>query len=656
MEKKTRTALVLVLLLVVGAGIGYAVIDSYDVSQGATWDASDEGPEVTLLEETEQVAERPLPDRHTVDLAPHGQLHSDGETSMEISGHVDSDFVTLTNIQTNGNEISATMTDQPDVTFSGDVDHIEWREVNTGTDSLDFAHNGDIEIVVDVGGSANGYLAKDAESGETLDTDTSGGSTATFSLQGQNEVTIVEPEGPPQIDADSVEPNSPETLTDIPFNMSAAVSDPDETNLDVEFIVEGETVGSDTVTGEGVAEIEHDENIAGEYDWEVRATDEFGQTTTESGFKFYLPDELEIRDITEPGEPIQNDIEIRVRFFTPDAEEVVTRTTQDGVVDLSGLPADKPILIEIDDNQDEYVPRQTLLKSLTTQQNAFVLPVTQDSAEIDFLVEDDTSRFGASENARFIVEKPIEIDGETQFRRVSGDFLGPSATFSTILEDDERYRLRVINEDGEERSLGEYRVSGADQQVIPIGSVEFTSDIDDGAGFQASVRDAPEEATHDHEIRVTYIDQRDLTDQFDLTITVGDETVHEATMIGPYGQFVETIPLEEDQFDPDSDTAVVTVEADRDGETVEFERAVGELSDIFDGAHINPTILELMGWLSILAVIGLLVIVSPPMAAVVGTGWAALVTMTGIVSIPMAAIALAGSTAVLYAMGGGGLR
>jgi len=62
-------------------------------------------------------------------------------------------------------------------------------------------------------------------------------------------------------------------------------------------------------------------------------------------------------------------------------------------------------------------------------------------------------------------------------------------------------------------------------------------------------------------------------------------------------------------------------------------------------------VLELIGLVSIVAVAGLLVIVSPPTAALVTPGYAGLLTITGIVPIPLPAVVLAGVVGVLATVG-----
>jgi len=78
---------------------------------------------------------------------------------------------------------------------------------------------------------------------------------------------------------------------------------------------------------------------------------------------------------------------------------------------------------------------------------------------------------------------------------------------------------------------------------------------------------------------------------------------------------------------------------------------IGDVPEGFEDAPIDPAILELMGFVSILAVIGLLVIVKPAMAALVGSGYAGLLSLLGIVPIPMPGVVLAGLVGILVTVG-----
>ena len=368
-----------------------------------------------------------------------------------------------------------------------------------------------------------------------------------------------------------------------------------------------------------------------------------------------VPSELQVRNEANPDELIDEDASLRFRaFFSDDGEEqVIEREVTDGTVDLEGLPADEQIVVTVREENADFVFRRILLDNIVQQSEIYLLPTNEPSAEIEFRVEDQTGRFDPGDT-RFFVEKAITRDGETDYRVISGDELTAGGAFPTILEDSERYRLRVENDAGEQRVLGSYVVQGSQAEPIPIGDVEFGADVDEGAAMQASIRPAADGADHNHEARITYIDPSGETEALtiDIADSDGNELRPETTeqLGGTADVYVETFPLDE-SFNPEEDTATVTVEADKGIETEVFERVIGDVPDVFQDVPINPQLLEILALGSIVAITGLLVIVSPPLAAIVAPGYAGLLVLVGLAPIPMPAVVLAGLVGVMAVVG-----
>ncbi|MCQ4334600.1 hypothetical protein KM295_14165 [Natronomonas sp. F2-12] len=367
-----------------------------------------------------------------------------------------------------------------------------------------------------------------------------------------------------------------------------------------------------------------------------------------------VPSELQVRNEVKPDELIDNsNVTLRARFFG-ESDTVVERNVTNGTVDLSGLPADQEFIVTVREDNADFTYRRILIENIVETQEIYLLPTDEPSAEVRFELNDQTDRFGA--DTKLIVEKPITRNGQTEYRTISGDYVGADGRFPTILVDSQRYRIRVENEAGEQRILGSYVVQGADLARLTIGDVEFTADVSEGAAMQASLRKAPDGASHNDELRLVYLDPEGQTDS--ITITVEDQDGNQLrpetteTLDGQTDRYVETYPLNT-SFDPEEDTATVTVEAQRGLETVTFEERLGDVPPI-DFAPIPPQVLELMGFVSILAIIGLLVIVKPSMAALVGSGYAGLLTLVGVVPIPMPAVVLAGLVSVLVTVGTSG--
>jgi len=364
------------------------------------------------------------------------------------------------------------------------------------------------------------------------------------------------------------------------------------------------------------------------------------------------PGELEIRNEANPDELIDGNVSLRVRLFAG-GDTVVERQVTDGTVSLTGVPTDERLVITVRESNADFTYRRILIESAFATPEIYLLPTSEPSAEVRFRLQDETGRFD-SDSTRLFVEKPITRNNSTEYRVISGDRLGADGEFPTILVDSTRYRLRVENDAGEQRVLGSYTVQGARITTIPIGEVQFTADVSEGAAVQAGLREAPEGASHNHEVRLVYLDPEGETDDMTVQITNASGTTlrPETTesVGGSTSAYVETYPLPT-AFDPEEDTATVTVEAQRGAAIETFTRTLGDVPDVLADSGIDTQVLELIGLVSIVAVAGLLVIVSPPTAALVTPGYAGLLTITGIVPIPLPAVVLAGVVGVLATVG-----
>ena len=399
----------------------------------------------------------------------------------------------------------------------------------------------------------------------------------------------------------------------------------------------GEPLASDNVKGDGQATFELP---AGQRTVRLEPT----------------PSELQVRNEIRPDELITGNVSLRARLFA-NGDVVAERPVTNGTVSLAGVPLDEEIVITVREENADYVYRRILIESAIQTSQIYLLPTSEPSAQIRFQLRDDTGRFGDSGDTRFFVEKPITRDfdndgtNETRYQTISGDRLGADGEFPTILVDSERYRLRVQNDAGEQRVLGSYVVQGATRSTIPIGSVELTGDVDEGAALQASLREAPADASHDHEVRLVYVDPEGQTDQIEVSITnssgggIRPTTVEQ---INGTAAYVETFPITQ-PFNPETDTATVSVTATRGFETEQFTQQLGDVPPV-DIGPLPKELVELAALASILAVLGLLVIINPAIAALVTPGYAGLLVLLGLAPIPMFGVVAAGAIGVLAAI------
>ena len=370
------------------------------------------------------------------------------------------------------------------------------------------------------------------------------------------------------------------------------------------------------------------------------------------------PGDLEVRNEANPNELIDGNVTLRARLFSGDGT-VVEREVTDGTVSLDGVPLDEELIVTVKEENADFVYRRILLDSAIENSEIYLLPTNDPSAEIEFQLRDETGRF-QTENTKLFVEKPItrDYDGdgtnETRYQPISGDRIGGDGSFPTILQSSERYRLRVENDAGEQRVLGSYTVTGAERTVLPIGEVTFREDVDEGAALQASLEEAADGASYDHEVRLVYIDPEQQTESIDVEIIDSDGTnIRPASTENLTGvdRYVETYPITDSSFDPTQNTATVSVEALRGGQIETFDRKLGDVPDVFTNVPLSTQAIEVISLGSIVAVTGLLVLISAPLAALVGTGYAGLLSLVGLAPIPMPAVVLAGVVGVVATVG-----
>jgi hypothetical protein len=373
------------------------------------------------------------------------------------------------------------------------------------------------------------------------------------------------------------------------------------------------------------------------------------------------PSELQVRNEAQPSELIDGNVTLRARLFTG-GDEVIERQVTDGTVSLDGVPPDQPVIVTVREENADFTYRRILLESVVQTSEIYLLPTDEPSAEVRFRLRDDTGRFDGS-STRFFVEKPINRDfdsdgtNETRYRTISGDRIGADGEFPTILIDSTRYRLRVENDAGEQRVLGSYTVQGARVSTIPIGSVEFSADVEQGAALQTNLRQAPDSASHEYEVRIVYADPEGETDELDISITNssgGQIRPSSTEQIDGATAYVETYPITQ-PFDPETDTATVEVTARGQFGEETFTEALGDVPDVPIGP-LNPQLAELIGLASIVGVAGLLIIKSPPLAAFISPGYAGLLSIVGIIDIPIAGVVLAGLVGVLAIVGARGVQ
>jgi hypothetical protein len=461
----------------------------------------------------------------------------------------------------------------------------------------------------------------------------------------------------PAIDNASASPAGGKTVSSSPVELSVNVSDRDFATsqgdtLNVTFYVNGSLRGSDSLTSNGTASITLDSVDGGSKQWHTVSSDSYNRSTTSDTFEFAAPSVLSIHPETNASELINgSNVTVEVAFYQPANDTVIVRETSSGEIDLAGLPADQEFVAVA--SVEGYYSRRVIIESLIKQQDIYLLNKSKDGVQIIFELDDSTGNY-PSEETRLYVEQAINQSGSTKWHTIAGDRFGASGEFPLILQDSQRYRLRVQNDDGDTRLLGTYTTSGEATAVLPIGVVQLDGEVSNGTAFAAGIVEDGQRA-----IRVAYRDPSQTTQSLQVEIVRANDStvlVENTTYTGELGTFVATYPIPENHTRDTRYEIRWHAERDQGSDDVGGTASVGQVKRIADDFRIDADVLELMGWVGIFAVAGLTVIVDGRLSALLTVGFATFFSHIGVVSIHPVLLGLAGVTAVTFQIAGGRYR
>jgi len=370
--------------------------------------------------------------------------------------------------------------------------------------------------------------------------------------------------------------------------------------------------------------------------------DSFGNTLTTDTFSFRVPSELTLRDVNDPSEVIDDPaVTATVRFFEEDGERVFPRSPTNGVIDMTGLPVDEDFVVGVRDESGQYISRITLIDSIFTQQDVYLINASRDTAIVRLAIEDRTGLF-SEPGTRIQIERAVNtVDSpadEERYVIIAGDVIGGQLSFETELQQEVRYRVSVANDVGEVRQLG--RFTARVDQVVPLTitglDVGFddsdegvqiqtsgTENEDGSKTFQFALVDLSVETT---DINVELVERGNESNVFD----VFDDA-------GPIGTAQFTVTVPEEQADTEW---VFTYSYDRDDETVTGELIPGQesfplLPNLDDGYS------TIFGVGFIIVLTGIFSVANAKVGAIIIPGVAGLLFITGILSSAMTGLSIA---------------
>lgn len=185
---RERTSAVVILgfvVLLASAAVGVTVAtDGPVVQSGTTFNASADGPTITVTENLELDDSAIFPDDGMVDLSPNATFTSESATNATVDS-IDGDWTNLTTHNVSGG-LDADPTDKQQVTVEGDdVANLSFRDVDTSSGEVDLSYSADAEFNLTVTNlpADQAIEAVDADTGAQITTETTDSQgTATFTF------------------------------------------------------------------------------------------------------------------------------------------------------------------------------------------------------------------------------------------------------------------------------------------------------------------------------------------------------------------------------------------------------------------------------------------------------------------------------------------
>jgi hypothetical protein len=605
MDSRTLRLLVIVgvVLGAVGAGLGATgFINPAPVSDGVPLGAPN-GLYVTVEGDTDIGLANFTAGNDTVVVET-----TDGNATVQAGGPADVTLAAteITGTWTNATTIRASLNpiridpeDKTAITVGGGIEHVGYKDagaiaaddgtvdfyyggaktlfaapqvvtIQNGTEFFYGGRNGTSRVTIHGAPPDTQLGAVDVNNNTLLDiatSDSNGEITFDALRYGKHTVALVTGDRP-----ELSNPSPTSDLDSEPGQLSIDVDDPDfdADSVTVNITLDGSQIHTETLNSAGTVttSIPSSGTTGGEHVWTVEATDQYGNTRTET-YSYRVPDTLFIRNETNASQLIDSPVTVDVSFFTQTG--VVTRSATNGTVNLTGLPVGGDFVADVDASESNYTERTAYIQSIYQQQTVYLLNTNvTDTIESRFVLEDPTGQFGA-ETVLF-VEKPINATNSTTYQTVAADEFGVEGVTAT-LQQGQRYRLRVQNQQGVTQVVGPYRADVSETVTVRPGTPTINIDnVTNGWGADATL--------DNRTLSYRYEDRDDETDQLDVSIyrrgdpdrlLVDNETFFDVSNVS------NTITLNATEK---KQTWVVRFEADRGDETVTKEKLVSNRPDV----------------------------------------------------------------------------
>jgi len=490
-------------------------------------------------------------------------------------------WTNVTNVDADPDAIQIDPADKPVVWIGQEIDSFAYTGsygVDDGT--VDFVYSGTsgVSEVTIQGVPTNQQLAAvDANTGDILDaaTSDSNGLIIFDSLtNSQHNVLLqtVDFEGPTLSN-----PSPTGGQTSEPSTISIDVNDTEfdqGDTVDVTIELDGSQIHTTTISSNQTvsASIPASGKTSGQHDWRVNATDSFGETAIES-YSYSVPDTLYVRNATNHTQLIKTPISVDGTFFGTDAIFERNGIT-DGTISMNGLPVTDDYIVEVVPSNENLTTRSLYLDSIFQQESIYLLNTSAyPTVETRFTLDDPTGEYGPQ--SVLFIQRPINISGSTNWQTVHSDEFGAEGVTST-LEEGQRYRIRVRNNEGDEQLIGPYRADVSETVTVQPGTPSVSIDnFEEGWGANAVL--------DNRTLQYRYSDPAQETDSVTVWIHEKNNQTNRLQANQTYfdlGNFSASASLTQNESEK---TWVVNFIVDRNGEEFVKRVEVSNRADVFPG-------------------------------------------------------------------------
>jgi hypothetical protein len=562
-------------------------------------------------------------------------VFSGGDTEAWVTGdNITGTWTNATNISVSSNTIQFDPEDKQQLDAGKNIDHVAWRD-NTQADDgvVDFTYGSDAAGVSQVrlyNVSAGAELeAVDADTDTILDKATADGNGVVDfdDLDNSHHNVLIQSQTTNDAPVlSNPDPDGPQTQTVSTWEVDVNDAEfPQGDSVTVELFVDSISRGTDTVSSNGTASVNHNLDLGKSVPYEWVATDKWGDTDTLSG-TVTTPVNVTFREEHNASKVITG-AGATIILYSVDATTIVERTDSDndGNISLAGLPDKEFVAVT---NASQHYTRRTYIESIFSQQNIFLLNSTvvpgDQAVNTTFVFEDRTGQF-PPENTTLRIQRALDInnDGDFEWLTIAGDFWGAASEFPFTGEENARYRLIVENQEGDRRVLGTHIPVGADSAKTVInGEIRWEAGNATGIFFDAAINRT------DSDIEGFYTDPANDTSEVRVRVwelgNQSNEIFDQTFSNGPYGTLAQNpiVSLSGDQLDTswvvqyeytdtdgNTETGRVTVGAPQVNLPVDpwLLAAVGLLAITFVGTLYGPRTSTIGAWSMVLVALGITV-------------------------------------------------